>query len=348
MHAYYFCTVAEEQYNLRQYEMAISSFKDARSALVALASSKNYNEGESPEYNRLRDSVNKAFISERIADCHVQKFFRTVMYIEKQVNYEDVTNELLGIRTEIEECIRGRTSMEMEESMTSLGSFATEQSALLSDIEELLKTTIQSLARVYSKQGLWCTKLKRHEMAIEFYSKSLTMLSEIPKVSHRRLSVSSHLGMLKGKHVHVLLKLWISTTRHSSEYDHSLQSFSPATVMMAETNTLLQGLDSSTASREGSVGLDTKPIYNNATQKLAMCEDPQAVWIAIYMVQSHHFLGTEVFKTEPKVALDHYFSAYRLAVVSRTPRVFAKHPCNLETNSFIFNFTVCSQKAIGF
>lgn len=181
--------------------MAISSFNDARSALVALASSTNYNDSESPEYNRLRDSVNKAFISERISDCHVQKFFRTVMYIEKQVNYEDVTNELLGIRTEIEECIksRGRKSMEMEESMTSLGSFDTEQSVLLSDIEELLKTTIQSLARVYSKQGLWCTKLKRHEMAIEFYSKSLTMLSEIPEASHRRLPVSSHLGMLKGE-----------------------------------------------------------------------------------------------------------------------------------------------------
>jgi hypothetical protein len=93
--------------------------------------------------------------------------------------------------------------------------------------------------------------------------------------------------------------------------------------MMAETNTLLQGLDSSTASREGSVGLDTKPIYDNAAQKLAMCDDPQAGWIALYMVQTHHFLGTEAFKTEPKVALDHYFSAYRLAVVSDTPHLLS-------------------------
>lgn len=68
-------SVAEEQYNLRQFEMAISSFNDAKSALVALASSKDYSEGESAEYNRLRDSVNKASISERISDCHVQKFF---------------------------------------------------------------------------------------------------------------------------------------------------------------------------------------------------------------------------------------------------------------------------------
>lgn len=90
--------------------------------------------------------------------------------------------------------------------------------------------------------------------------------------------------------------------------------------MMAETNTLLKGLDASATSRESSVGLDTKPIYDNATQKLAMCDDPQAVWIALYMVQCHHFLGTEAFKTEPKVALDHYFSAYRLAVVSSTCR----------------------------
>jgi hypothetical protein len=179
--------------------MAISSFNDAKSALVALASSKNYSEGESPEYNRLRDSVNKAFISERISDCHVQKFFRTVMYIEKQVNYEDVTNELMGVRAEIEEYMKKSGRMSLEDSISSLGSFGTEKSALLGDIEELLKTTVQSLARVYSKQGLWCTKLKRHEMAIEFFSKSLTMLSEIPKVSHRRLSVSSHLGMLKGE-----------------------------------------------------------------------------------------------------------------------------------------------------
>ena len=179
--------------------MALASFNEARSALVSLTSSFNYNEGESPDYNRFRDEVNKAFITERISDCHVQKFFRTVMYIEKQVNYEDVTNELIGIRRKIEECInrnRGRKSEHEEGS--SLGSFGTEQQSTLSDIEELLKTTIQSLARVYSKQGLWCTKLKRHELAIEFYSKSLDVLSQLPKASHKRLSVSSHLGMLKG------------------------------------------------------------------------------------------------------------------------------------------------------
>ena len=179
--------------------MALASFNEARSALVSLTSSFNYNEGESPDYNRLRDEVNKAFLSERISDCHVQKFFRTVMYIEKQVNYEDVTNELIGIRREIEECIRknqGRKSEYDEDS--SLGTFGTEQQSMLSDIEELLKTSIQSLARVYSKQGLWCTKLKRHEIAIEFYSKSLDILSQLPKANKRRLSVNSHLGMLKG------------------------------------------------------------------------------------------------------------------------------------------------------
>ena len=91
----------------------------------------------------------------------------------------------------------------------------------------------------------------------------------------------------------------------------------PASVTSAQTNTVLKNLDGSTTSRESSIGLDTKPIYDNATQKLAMIDDPKALWVAIYMVQSHHFLGTEAFKTEPKKALDHYFSAYRLAVVSR-------------------------------
>ena len=78
----------------------------------------------------------------------------------------------------------------------------------------------------------------------------------------------------------------------------------------------MKGLDGSTTSRDSHDGLDEKPIYDNATQKLAMCDDPKAVWVAIYMVQSHHFLGTQAFKIEPKVALDHFFSAYRLAVVS--------------------------------
>jgi hypothetical protein len=90
---------------------------------------------------------------------------------------------------------------------------------------------------------------------------------------------------------------------------------SAATVLAAESNTLLKGLDSSTTSRDGSVGSESKQIYDDATQKLAMCDDPQAVWIALYMAQCHHFLGTESFKADPKVALDHYFSAYRLAVV---------------------------------
>lgn len=86
--------------------------------------------------------------------------------------------------------------------------------------------------------------------------------------------------------------------------------------MVAETNTIMKGLDGSTTSRDSHDGVEEKSIYDNATQKLAMCDDPKAVWVAIYMVQSHHFLGTRAFKTEPKVALDHFFSAYRLAVVS--------------------------------
>lgn len=141
-------TVAEEQYNLRQYEMALASFLEARSALASLSST--YNAPNSQEYyKKLRDDVNKAFISERISDCHVQKFFRTVMYIEKQVNYEDVTNELIGIRIELEECIdkyRRRSSGENNESFEdSLVTFESEQTALLNDIEELLMTVIQSL-----------------------------------------------------------------------------------------------------------------------------------------------------------------------------------------------------------
>lgn len=101
-------------------------------------------------------------------------------------------------------------------------------------------------------------------------------------------------------------------------YFTDICTVSPATVMAAESDTLLKGLDASTTSRDGSVGSDTKQIYDDATQKLAMCDDPQAVWIALYMVQCHHFLGTEAFKTKPKVALDHYFCAYRLAVVRCT------------------------------
>ena len=121
------------------------------------------------------------------------------MYIEKQVNYEVVTNELMEIRTEIEECIKNRQRKSYGESEGSLGSFETEQTSLFSDVEELLKTVIQSLARVYSKQGLWCTKLKRPEKAIGYYSKSLDMLAEMPKANKKRLSVSSHLGMFKGE-----------------------------------------------------------------------------------------------------------------------------------------------------
>jgi hypothetical protein len=144
-------TVAEEQYNLRQYEMALASFLEARSALASLSST--YNAPNSQEYyKKLRDDVNKAFISERISDCHVQKFFRTVMYIEKQVNYEDVTNELIGIRIELEDCIikyRRRSSGENNESFEdSLVTFESEQTALLNDIEELLMTVIQSLVRL--------------------------------------------------------------------------------------------------------------------------------------------------------------------------------------------------------
>jgi hypothetical protein len=183
--------------------MALASFNEARSALVLLSSSTNYNESDAPEYHKLRDDLNKAFVSERISDCHVQKFFRTVMYIEKQVNYEIVTNELMDIKAEIEECINKRNSNRRssagEMSMDSLGTFDTQQTSMLNDIEELLKTTLQSLARVYSKQGLWCTKLERHKMAFDYYSQSLDVLSQIRKASERRLSVSSHLGMLKGR-----------------------------------------------------------------------------------------------------------------------------------------------------
>lgn len=232
------------------------------------------------------------------------------MYIEKQVDYDVVTNELIGIKKDIEECMKNVQEGEDR--------FAIQKSTTMNeDIEELLKTTIQSLARVYSKQGLWCTKLKQHEKAINFYDKSLDALAQLRTAKKDRLSVGTHLGMLKGQ-----LKLSVLTLNYycikikmlNSQY--FITSF-PATVTLAQTNTVLKNLDGSTTSRESSIGLDTKPIYDNATQKLAMIDDPKAVWVAIYMVQSHHFLGTEAFKTEPKKALDHYFSAYRLAVVSR-------------------------------
>ena len=190
-------TVAEEQYNLRQYELALSSFNDARSALVSLSSS-SANYGDiSDTYNRLRDEVNKAFLSERIADCHVQKFFRTVMYIDKQVDYDVVTNELIDIKKEIEEC--------MEDIQGDGDRFEIQNSSTMNeDIDELLKTIIQSLARVYSKQGLWCTKLKQHEKAISFYDKALDALAELRTAKKDPLSVGTHLGMLKGK-----LKLYV-------------------------------------------------------------------------------------------------------------------------------------------
>ena len=232
------------------------------------------------------------------------------MYIEKQVDYDMVTNELIGIKKDIEECIKNVQEGEDR--------FAIQKSTTMNeDIEELLKTTIQSLARVYSKQGLWCTKLKQHEKAINFYDKSLDALAQLRTAKNNRLSVGTHLGMLKGQ-----LKLFVLTLNYycikikilNSQY--FITSF-PATVTSAQTNTVLKNLDGSTTSRESSIGLDTKPIYDNATQKLAMIDDPKALWVAIYMVQSHHFLGTEAFKTEPKKALDHYFSAYRLAVVSK-------------------------------
>lgn len=141
-------------YNLKQYEMALSSFNQARSALVNLNASGHYQRQDTDSllYNQLRDEVNKALLSERISDCHVQKRSRALMYNEMSVNYVDVINQLIEAKTTLEleiEKYCHEVGHEKEDD-ASIDAFATESNEDISEFKELLKSIDESLVSLFS------------------------------------------------------------------------------------------------------------------------------------------------------------------------------------------------------
>ena len=95
----------EEQYNLKQYELAVAAFNEARFALLMRSGKAN-----TVHYEGLRDQINSALLLERITDCQVQKFFKRPNFRNEMdegdmshVNFDGAANMLSEIKQRIKE-----------------------------------------------------------------------------------------------------------------------------------------------------------------------------------------------------------------------------------------------------
>ena len=129
-------------------------------------------------------------MSERITDCHVEKFFRLGRFDQEttddfsHVNYRQAATMLADTKKVLLQQIHfhfdGVKKQEVEHLKPGLlyarecvDSLEEEKNAEVNDLEDLVKEATLSMARIYSKQGCVYAKLGNHYTALVCTGKCL-------------------------------------------------------------------------------------------------------------------------------------------------------------------------------
>lgn len=288
--------VGEEQYNNKQYEMAMASFNESRCALLMIAGLPEKSQrGDlgSEAYCELRDQVNNALLSERITDCQVVKFFRgSKRHLDEvevtdisHINYQHSTNQLqetrANIKKELDLRLDHNKRMDGSDDDKSVDSFHGEKKIDLDAFQELLKTATESLARVFSKQGAYLAKLSHHIAALDLFQQSLSSWSESANKTLES-STSLNMGVLAA-------------------------NINP---LIVETNMLITKDDTE----------ERSSAYAKTIQ-LLQSNDTKALSTALQMASSYHALGIEMLDEDSRVALENHVNAYGLIRAAQRMRL---------------------------